>query len=164
MTIPDKMVTLPAQSFELNAEQRVQNNNLDPLTLFIELDDVFLHTFLCDENFGYMANPNAKDPEHEFTIEERRQPVLVYIRDHMDDFLTYLRESKPFIETILYTNSEPIYADRVLSIIDPAREIFDHVLYQNACYVLEKPDEDILALVKTRFDMSILLSLLLSAE
>lgn len=97
--------------------------------MFIELDDVFLHTFLCDENFGYMANPGAKDPEHEFTIDELRQPVLVYLRDYMDDFLDYLRESKPFIEPILYTASKPIYADRVLDIIDPAREVFQNVLY-----------------------------------
>jgi len=43
-----------------------------PLTLYMELDDVFLNTFLCDENFGYMANPNAKDPEHEFFLPETR--------------------------------------------------------------------------------------------
>ena len=42
----------------------------------------------------------------------------------MDDFLDYLRESKPFIETILYTSAKPIYTDRVLDIVDPAREIF----------------------------------------
>ena len=34
------------------------------LNLFMELDDVLLHSFICDENFGYLANPAAKDPEH----------------------------------------------------------------------------------------------------
>jgi len=34
------------------------------LTLFFEIDDVFLHSFLCDENFGYMAKPVEKDPDH----------------------------------------------------------------------------------------------------
>ena len=29
------------------------------LTLFMEIDDVLLHTFICDENFGYIANPIA---------------------------------------------------------------------------------------------------------
>lgn len=43
-----------------------------PLTLFMEIDDVFLNSFLCDENFGYMANPSAKDPEHEFFLAETR--------------------------------------------------------------------------------------------
>jgi hypothetical protein len=131
----------------------ITNKGLKPLTLFIELDDVFLHSFLCDENFGFMANPNAKDPEHEFLIESLNKPVLLYLRDHMDDFLNYLRESKPYIETILYTTALPIYTDRVLSIVDPGREVFDHVLYQNACYVFEKKDEDIHFMVKdiTRF-------------
>jgi hypothetical protein len=63
------MVILPPQQV-LTEQQLISNNGLKPLTLFIELDDVFLHSFLCDENFGYMANPNAKDPEHEFTIED----------------------------------------------------------------------------------------------
>ena len=61
-----------------------------PLTLYMELDDVFLNTFLCDENFGYMANPSAKDPEYEFFLPETRQPVLVYERDHLKEFLSFL--------------------------------------------------------------------------
>jgi hypothetical protein len=59
----------------------------DKLSLFMEIDDMLLHTFICDENFGYIANPNAKDPEHEFFMEEIRQPVLVYMRDHWQDFV-----------------------------------------------------------------------------
>ena len=45
LTIQDKMVMLPP---------RTEGTKL---TVFFELDDVFLHTFLCDENFGYMAKP-----------------------------------------------------------------------------------------------------------
>ena len=75
-----------------------------PLTLYMELDDVFLNTFLCDENFGYMANPSAKDPEHEFFLPETRQPVLVYERDHLKDLLSFLKSSKSDgIETIVYS-------------------------------------------------------------
>ena len=36
----------------------------------MELDDVLLHTFICDENFGYIANPASKTPEHEFFMKE----------------------------------------------------------------------------------------------
>jgi len=63
------------------------------LTLFLELDDILLHSFICDENFGYIANPAAKDPEHEFFIEEINQPCLVYMRDHWEDFMKYLKEN-----------------------------------------------------------------------
>lgn len=58
----------------------------------MELDDFFLNSFLCDENFGYMANPAAKDPEHEFFLKETRQPVLVYERDCMRELLEYLKQ------------------------------------------------------------------------
>lgn len=41
-----------------------------------------------------MANPASKDPEHEILLEAEKQPVLIYIRDHMQDFLKYLKEAK----------------------------------------------------------------------
>ena len=47
----------------------------------MELDEVLLHTFICDENFGYIANPASKDPEFEFFMDEIKQPVLVYMRN-----------------------------------------------------------------------------------
>ena len=53
ITVQDKSVTIPD----------LQNDDNDKLTLYIELDDVLLHTFICDENFGYMANPASKEPE-----------------------------------------------------------------------------------------------------
>jgi len=74
--------------------------------------------------------------------------VNVYIRDNMDDLLEYLRKAKPEVESIIYSTGVPIYVDKLLSIIDPNREVFQHVLYQNACYVFEKKDEDIHFLVK----------------
>lgn len=120
-----------------------------PLTLFFELDDVFLNTFLCDENFGYMANPSAKDPEHEFFLAETRQPVLVYERDHMTDFLNFLKSSKQEgIESIVYSTGQKFYIDKLLEILDPRKEVFSHILYQNACYEFEKVDEDIHILLK----------------
>ncbi len=93
LRILDTFVTLPPPT------------NPSALTLYFELDDVFLNTFLCDENFGYMANPAAKDPEHEFFLAETRQPVRVYERDHMRDLLAYLKRARidGHIESILYT-------------------------------------------------------------
>jgi TFIIF-interacting CTD phosphatase-like protein len=53
----------------------------------MELDDVLLHTFICDENFGYIANPSSKDPEYEFFMDEIKQPVLVYMRNDWQKFM-----------------------------------------------------------------------------
>ena len=124
------------------------NAHRPPLTLFIELDDVFIHTFLCDENFGYMSNPNSKDPEHEFMIEQNQQPVLVYERDNMREFLEFLKSNKPQIEPIIYTTGDPIYAEKLLKIVDPDRLIFEHAFFQNACYLFEHREEEITVFVK----------------
>ncbi len=113
------------------------------LTLYLELDDVLLHTFICDENTGYIAKPTFKDPEHEFMLQEVRLPILVYERDHMQTFLDFLQENKNEVETVLFTRAERIYVDALLKIIDPKKKVFDQVLSQNACYRLVKDDDDI---------------------
>lgn len=81
LTVRDKFVKIP--DLPQGEEQK--------LTLFMEIDDVLLHTFICDENFGYIANPIQKDPEFEFFMEEIRQPVLVYMRDNWQEFMEYLK-------------------------------------------------------------------------
>ena len=98
------------------------------LTLFLELDDTLVHTFICDENTGYIAKPTFKDPEHEFMLQEVRLPILVYERDHMHSFLDYLHDNKDEIETVLFTRAERIYVDALLKIIDPDKRVFDQVL------------------------------------
>ena len=94
-------VTLPAQKPAKSAEIK----KVGPLTIFIELEEVFMYGFIVDQHFGYMAKPTAKDPEHEVFIEDTRETVLVYLRDNVDLFLDYLREQKPDIETVLYTKT-----------------------------------------------------------
>ena len=47
LKITDKNVTLPD----------LPNEESDKLTLFMEIDDVLLHSYICDENFGYISNP-----------------------------------------------------------------------------------------------------------
>ena len=83
ITIQDKNISIPNLSSE----------DSNKLTIFMDIDDILLHTFICDENFGYIANPASKIPEHEFLLEDIRQPVLVYMRDHWEDFISYLKEN-----------------------------------------------------------------------
>lgn len=120
----------------------------DKLSLFMEIDDMLLHTFICDENFGYIANPNAKDPEHEFFMEEIRQPVLVYMRDHWQEFVQYLKDNKDYIDPIIYTTGLAPYTQHLINIVDPKREVFNTFLFQNACYQFEVKNENILHMVK----------------
>ena len=52
-----KHLTVKDASISLPAHQSTKKDKHGPFTLFLEIDDVFLHTFLCDENFGYMNDP-----------------------------------------------------------------------------------------------------------
>lgn len=114
----------------------------------MELDDVLLHTFICDENFGYIANPSSKDPEYEFFMEEIKQPVLVYMRNDWQKFIKYLKDNKDMIEPIIYTTALSPYTAKLMEIVDPKREVFNTFLFQNACYIFEIKEENVLYLVK----------------
>ena len=107
-----------------------------------------LHTFICDENFGYISNPASKEPEYQFFLEEIRQPVLVYMRDYWQEFFDYLKQNQDFYEPILYTNSLHPYMNRLLKIIDPNQQVVKTFLYQNACYILEIKEENVIHLIK----------------
>jgi TFIIF-interacting CTD phosphatase-like protein len=77
------------------------------LTLFLELDDTVLHTFIYDENFGFMSDPRPRDPDYELDFGEKRIPIKVYMRDCAQEFLTFLKENKNKIEPIIYTSGVP---------------------------------------------------------
>ena len=57
-------VTLPAQKPAKSESLK----DIGPLTLYIELEEVLMYGFIVDQNFGYMAKPTSKDPEHEVFI------------------------------------------------------------------------------------------------
>ena len=97
-----------------------------------------------------MADPAPRDPEFQFTHGPMNHPIKVYTRDYMQEFLDFLKEDqqKGKLEVILYTSGVPEYTNRLLDYVDPKREIFKHCLYQGACYILEKKDEDLYMLLK----------------
>jgi hypothetical protein len=120
----------------------------DRLALFMEIDDTVLHTYIYDENFGFMADPCPRDPDYEIDYSEKRIPIKVYMRDYAQDFLKILKENKDKIEPIVYSSGLPNYTNMLLDLIDPKREIFENQLFQNACYIFEKRDEDIFYMLK----------------
>ena len=57
--------------------------------------------------------------------------------------MSYLVEAKSDVELIVFTRAERIYVDGLLKILDPQRNVFEHILTQNACYRLLKEDDEI---------------------
>ena len=70
------------------------------------------------------------------------------MRDHWEDFMDFLRQNHQIIVPIVYTAGLKPYTDHLLRILDPKREVFKTVLYQNACYMFEVKEEDILYMMK----------------
>ena len=66
----------------------------------------------------------------------------------MREFLDFLLANKPQIEPVLFTTGDPVYAERLLKIVDPERKIFEHAFFRNACYLFEHQDEEITVFVK----------------
>jgi TFIIF-interacting CTD phosphatase-like protein len=116
--------------------------------LYIEIDDVLLHTYIYDENFGFMSDPYPREPEHILHYGDKRMPIRVYMRDCWEDFMNFLKENKSTIEPIIYTSGIQGYTDLLLPLVDPTGTVFEHRLYQNACYTFEKKDEDIFYMIK----------------
>ncbi|CAI2371182.1 unnamed protein product [Moneuplotes crassus] len=114
-------------------------------TLFIEIDDLLIHTFIPDENIGYVANSASKDPDRTLFLEDARLNILYYERDNLYEFLEYIDKN---FEPILFTSSQKLYADYIVKQFDPEDSLFRHKLYQNSCYMLEKKDEDIFEFIK----------------
>lgn len=99
------------------------------MALFIEIDDTLLHTFIYDENFGFMADPYPRDPDHILLFGEKQTPIRVYMRDHALDFMKFLKDNKHLIEPIIYTSGVSGYTELLLSVLDPKREVFEHRFY-----------------------------------
>ena len=70
------------------------------------------------------------------------------MRDHWTDFMEYLKNNEEYFDPILYTSGLKPYTDNLLKIVDPEGEVFKHHLYQNACYIFEIKEENILFLIK----------------
>ena len=81
--------------------------------------------------------------------------------------MDFLKENDEFFEPVIYTSGLKPYTERILNILDPEREVFKYYLYQNACYIFEVKEENILFLIKdiSRFsNRNIKRSLLLDSK
>jgi 2-hydroxy-3-keto-5-methylthiopentenyl-1-phosphate phosphatase len=90
----------------------------------MEIDDVLFHTYIYDENFGFMADPAPRDPEHYLKFGDKEIPIKVYMRDNWEKFIEFLKENKNEIEPIVYTSGIPEYTNMLMDIIDPKKEVF----------------------------------------
>lgn len=62
--------------------------------------------------------------------------------------MEYLKENSDWIDPIVFTTSQKTYTDELLKILDPNKELFQTLLYTNACYLFEIKEENIIYMIK----------------
>jgi len=97
-----------------------------PVSLILDLDETLLHSSIVP-----LPTYDVVFPVHFNAVNYQ---VYVRKRPHMDYFLE--RVSQMF-EIIIFTASQKVYADRLLSIIDPQRKWIKHRVFRDSCVVVD---------------------------
>lgn len=116
------------------------------LTVFLEPEGVLFQTYIPHITEGYLTEPTqAIDFYFELQTDENLF-VNIYMRPDYELVLDYLRKNT---ETVLYTYTDRVFMEKVIETI--GKEKFDFIefrYFQNACGLLDIPDEEIMELVK----------------
>ena len=92
-------------------------------TLVLDLDETLVH--------AKFTETVKKTPDHFFKINFNNAdlPVSLYIRPGAQDFI---KEMSKHYELVIFTASRPVYANKVIDIIDPDN-LVAHRLFRESC-------------------------------
>ncbi|XP_020251972.1 CTD small phosphatase-like protein 2 isoform X2 [Asparagus officinalis] len=93
-----------------------------PITLVLDLDETLVHSTLeyCgDADFSFQVFFNMK----QHTVYVKRRPHLQ----------TFLERVSHMFEVVIFTASQSIYAEQLLDILDPNRNLFSKRMYRESC-------------------------------
>ncbi|XP_049850400.1 CTD small phosphatase-like protein 2 isoform X2 [Schistocerca gregaria] len=104
----------------------IKSHNAPPITLVLDLDETLVH---CSskkvDNPGMVISFDFKEKQHEIYVKKR---------PGFDEFLEHVSQ---LFETVIFTASDRVYADKLLSILDPERKWIHHRIFRESCtYVL----------------------------
>mmetsp|Transcript_23323 Transcript_23323/g.54003 ORF Transcript_23323/g.54003 Transcript_23323/m.54003 type:complete len:441 (+) Transcript_23323:62-1384(+) len=96
------------------------------LTLVLDLDETLLHSSIVP-----LAEYDIVFPVH---FNNANYQVYVRKRPHLDYFMAKVAS---MFEVVVFTASQRVYADRLLSIIDPGRRWVKHRLFRDSCVLVD---------------------------
>ena len=106
------------------------------LTLFLELDGVLFQTFIPHKTEAYFNKPTRPhDFEFDVNINNEDVPVMIYMRPHWREFLSFIRKNT---ETVIYTSVQDYFLDQLIQKIGSENfDLIQHKLCQEDCGVLK---------------------------
>lgn len=120
---PYSEVVTRAVKPELPARRITRNT---PMTLVLDLDETLVHCSVdACENADLIFPVEFNGVEYQ---------VHVHKRPHLEAFL---RAVAQHFEVVVFTASQQVYADKLLDIIDPGRELIKHRLFRDSCLLVE---------------------------
>eukprot|EP00803_Ostreobium_quekettii_P011570 evm.model.scf_130EXC.13 EVM.evm.TU.scf_130EXC.13 scf_130EXC:138682-139260(+) len=92
-------------------------------TLVLDLDETLVHSWINEERrHDLMFRVSILHPD-DTAIFVRKRPHLVHFLKHVCEWF----------EVVVFTASQRIYADRLLSMLDPEKKYFKHRLFRDSC-------------------------------
>lgn len=97
-----------------------------PISLVLDLDETLLHSSIVP-----LPTYDIVFPVHFNSVNYQ---VFVRKRPHLDYFMEQVSQ---MFEIIVFTASQKVYADKLLSIIDPQRKWIKHRVFRDSCVLVE---------------------------
>ncbi len=106
--------------------RRMTRSDHKPVTLVLDLDETLVH---C--SVEPTAAADLVFPVHfngvEYQVHVSKRPYLK----------TFLERVAAKFEVVVFTASQKVYADKLLDIIDPKKELIKHRLFRDSCLLVE---------------------------
>lgn len=95
-------------------------------TLVLDLDETLVHSSL----------EAVVQPDFTFVVHFNNQEHLVRVRER-PHLKTFMERCAQLFEVVVFTASQKVYAEKLLSIIDPDRRLVKHKIYRDSCVIVE---------------------------
>jgi CTD small phosphatase-like protein 2 len=114
------------ENMKLRRSPLMRKNCTKNISLALDLDETLVHCSvepLPNAELTFSVNFNGMDYE-----------VYVRTRPHLQ---TFLKQVSEWFECIVFTASQKVYADKLLDILDPEKNLIKHRLFRDSCVCID---------------------------
>lgn len=95
-------------------------------TLVLDLDETLVHSSL--------EHTSSSDFSFEVHFNNQEHTIHVKQRPHLHEFMHSVAEH---FEVVVFTASQKVYAEKLLNVIDPKRNLIKHRIYRESCVIVD---------------------------